>query len=158
MRVSYLKTGIFCLWLFVKIGNWLFQAVVNADLVCASISAWPFKKKYQINCVVLLLDRNSKILRNSQFPGNSTAQLTVQVPLCCLNLQLGLPRCWWRWNGCVKRLRKVNLHICACWLISYRWIHYGWCIYKVLKTVSDFSNWLTFLWTILAPYYSEQNV
>lgn len=134
MRLSYLQNGFFYLWLFVRLGNWLFQIAVNADLVCANISARLFKKKYQTNHVVILLNENSEMLLNCLFPGNSMAWLSVQVPLCCLNLQPGLPISWWWWGGHMKRLRKVNLHIFLSWLLSCLWIRSGLCIYKVLQT------------------------
>lgn len=45
---------------FVIIGNQLSQTVLNADLVCADTPAWYFKKKYQENRVVFLLDENGE--------------------------------------------------------------------------------------------------
>lgn len=151
------KLFFFYLWLVVRIGKGLFQKAVNADLVYANTSAWPFKKNYQTNCVVLLLDEKSETSLNIQFPGNSIAWLTVQVRLCCLNLQLGLTRSWWRWGVCVKRLRKVELFICVSWLVSYLWLHSGLCIYKVLQTVGNLLNCLTFLWTTLTAPPIIQN-
>lgn len=71
MRVLYVKIGCFNLWLFLRMSSCLFLTAVNSDLVCASISTWPVKKKYRTNCVVFLLDENSEIPLDSQFPENS---------------------------------------------------------------------------------------